>query len=49
MQQKNLENDIRLINDQIQTLNVSNGMPNIAWINHYKRQKSSTRDQNPRK
>jgi hypothetical protein len=29
MQQKNLENDIRLINDQIQALNVSNGMPNI--------------------
>jgi len=26
---KNLENDIRLINDQIQALNVSNGMPNI--------------------
>jgi hypothetical protein len=30
MQQKNLENDIRLINDQIQALNVSNGMPNIC-------------------
>jgi hypothetical protein len=32
MQQKNLENDIRLINDQIQALNVSNGMPNIRNI-----------------
>ena len=29
MQQKNLQNDIRLINDQIQALNVSNGMPDI--------------------
>ena len=29
MQQRNLVNDIRLIHDQIQALNVSNGMPNI--------------------
>lgn len=29
MQQKNLENDIRFINDQIQALHISYGMPNI--------------------